>query len=242
MNDNNTIDAHVMLGTEYPLSLQSDDLLRDMDAHSIALALARPMGAELVIDNRSGNDRVLTSGPRIYGLVTANPWYGGRAVDELKRCQQAGAVGLFLHPSRQGFLPIEPLVTPIIEFAAAAGWPIMFHTGTYMHSDVLAVVEVARHYPETAFVLGCGGFADMWFEIPGAMSSLSNLWLETSHTLGVGIRAVVETVGPDRVLFGSGVPSNCYGPALKTIDYLDLPYDAKRAVLQDNSRRLFRLK
>ena len=242
MKMHDIIDAHAMLGSEYPLSLRRDDLLRHMDAHDIAQALVRPLGADLIVDNCAGNDCVLSAGPRIHGLVSVNPWYGERAIEELKRCRQAGAVGLFLHPSRQGFLPIEPIVTPIIEFAAAAGWPIMFHTGTFVHSDVLAVVEVARRFPQVSFVLGCGGFADMWFEVPGAMGSVSNLWLETSHTLGVGIRTVIQTIGPGRVIFGSGEPSNCYGSALKTIEYLDLQDDAKRAVLQENARRLYSLK
>ncbi|MCI0364656.1 MAG: hypothetical protein L0219_12290, partial [Phycisphaerales bacterium] len=78
------IDAHAMLGREFPLALDVDELLRRMDAHGIELAIVRPMGADLVVDNRAGNDRVLNAGPRIRGLATANPWYGQRALDELK--------------------------------------------------------------------------------------------------------------------------------------------------------------
>ena len=196
MENQQIIDAHVMLGEEHPLALQPDDLLRRMDAHGIERAIARPMGAELVVDNQAGNNRVLKCGPRIRGLVSVNPWYGPRAIDELKRCQQAGAVGLFLHPSRQGFMPTEPVVAPVLAFAAEAEWPVMFHTGSYVYSDVLAVAEVARAYPQTQFILGCGGFADMWFEIPGAMADVPNLWLETSHTLGDGIRATLKVGRP----------------------------------------------
>lgn len=235
------IDAHVMLGTEYPLVLERDDLLHRMDLHGIEKAIARPVGAELVVNNRDGNDRVLTAGSRIRGLVTANPWFGERAVDELKRCQQAGAIGLFLHPSRQGFMPIEPVVVPLLEFAAEAGWPVMFHTGTFIQSDVLAVVEVARRYPQTQFILGCGGFADMWFEIPGAIGAVPNLWLETSHTLGDGIRATLKAHGPRRVVFGSGEPSNCYASALKCLEQLDLDADTQLALFEENARQLFRL-
>lgn len=235
------IDAHVMLGDEYPLALRADDLLRRMDSHGVEQAIARPMGAELTVDNQAGNDRVLTCGPRIRGLVSVNPWYGQRAIDELKRCQQAGAIGIFLHPSRQGFLPTELVVTPVLAFAAEAEWPVMFHTGSYIYSDVLAVAEVARAYPETPFILGCGGFADMWFEIPGAMADVPNLWLETSHTLGDGIRATLKVAGPQRVLFGSGEPSNCYASAFKCLENLDFDTDTKRAILHGNACRLFRL-
>lgn len=235
------IDAHAMLGEEYPLALRVDELLRRMDAHGVERAIARPMGAELTVDNRVGNDRVLKSHPRVLGLATANPWYGARSVEELKRCQQEGAVGLFLHPSRQGFMPTEPVVRPLLEFAADADWPVMFHTGTYVDSDVLAVAEVARHFPSTQFILGCGGFADMWFEVPGAMTDTPNLWLETSHTLGDGIRATVAAAGSERIVFGSGEPSNCYASTLRSLGRLDFEADTMRALLRDNALRLFRL-
>jgi predicted TIM-barrel fold metal-dependent hydrolase len=241
MENQQIIDSHVMLGEEHPLALHPDDLLRRMDSYGIDRAIARPMGAELVVGNQAGNNRVLKCGPRICGLVSVNPWYGPRAIDELKRCQQAGAVGLFLHPSRQGFMPTEPIVAPVLAFAADAQWPVMFHTGSYIYSDVLAVAEVARSFPQTQFILGCGGFADMWFEIPGAMADIPNLWLETSHTLGDGIRATLKVAGPQRIIFGSGEPSNCYASALKCLENLDFDADTKAAILRENARRLFRL-
>jgi uncharacterized protein len=235
------IDAHAMLGEEHPLALSPDDLLRRMDAHGIEQAIARPMGAELAVGNQAGNNCVLKCGPRIRGLISVNPWYGPRAIDELKRCQEAGAVGLFLHPSRQGFMPIEPIAAPVLNFAADARWPVMFHTGSYIYSDVLAVAEVARTYPQTQFVLGCGGFADMWFEIPGVMADVSNLWLETSHTLGDGIRATIKSAGPQRIIFGSGEPSNCYASALNCLNNLDFDNETKKAIQFENARRLYRL-
>jgi uncharacterized protein len=235
------LDAHVMLGREDPFVFEADELLRHMDAHGIETAIARPMGAELVVDNREGNDRVLSAGPRIRGLATANPWYGRRAVDELRRCRQAGAVGLFLHPSRQGFMPIDPIVVPLLEWAAETGWPVMFHTGTYVQSDVLAVAEVARAYPKTPFILGSGGFADMWFDVPSAIQEVSNLWLETSLTLGIGIRTVLEVVGPERIVFASGEPRNRLAAALRKMERLDLAPEARIAILGGNSQRLFHL-
>jgi predicted TIM-barrel fold metal-dependent hydrolase len=81
----------------------------------------------------------------------------------------------------------------------------------------------------------------MWFEIPGAMEATPNLWLETSHTLGDGIRATIKMNGPRRVVFGSGEPSNCYASALKCLENLDLDADTRRAVFSDNARQLFRL-
>lgn len=235
------IDAHAMLGTEQHLSLDASELLRRMDAHGIATAVARPMGAELAVDNAAGNDRVLKAGPRIRGLATANPWYGARALTELKRARDLGAVGLFLHPSRQGFFPTDPTVVPLIEFAGEAGWPVMIHTGTYIQSDILAVGEVARKFPKLTFIAGFGGFTDMWFELPGIFEEVPNLILDASMLWGEAIEQIVRERGASRVLYGSAEPRNRYATGLKSLERCELAPADLRAVAHDNAKRIFRL-
>jgi predicted TIM-barrel fold metal-dependent hydrolase len=193
------------------------------------------------VANREGNDRVLGAGPRVAGMVSVNPWFGAAGLEELDRSRTLGAVGLFLHPSRQGFLPTDAVARPVLDRAAEYGWPVMFHTETYIHSDVLAVAEVARSYPATPFVLGFGGFADMWFDVVSAMRDVPNLWLETSVMLGEAVRAVVRAVGADRVLFGSGEPRNRYAAALRTLDRIGLSEPQRDPILRNNAQRLFRL-
>ena len=58
----------------------------------------------------------------------------------------------------------EAIVEHLLVFAHEVRWPVVFHTGTYIHSDVLAVAQVARRFPDVTFVCDCAGFADMWFE------------------------------------------------------------------------------
>ena len=208
------IDSHAMLGTELHLSLAAGELLRRMDANGVETAIARPVGAELVVDNAAGNDRVLKASPRIRGLVTVNPWYGARAIEELKRCRALGAVGVFLHPSRQGFMPTDPIVTPILDWAGEARWPVMFHTGTYVQSDILALGEVARKYPGMTFIAGFGGFTDMWFELPGVVADVPNLVLDASMLWSEAVEQIVRERGAARVLYGSAEPRNRNGTGL----------------------------
>jgi predicted TIM-barrel fold metal-dependent hydrolase len=52
------------------------------------------------------------------------------AVDELKRAFDAGLVGLYLHPGRQGFHLTEAVVDPLIEVCGERGKPVYSHTGT----------------------------------------------------------------------------------------------------------------
>lgn len=235
------IDAHAMLGRESYLALDAAELLRRMDAAGVATAVARPMGAGLVVDHVAGNDLVLGAGPRIRGLVTANPWWGSAALDELARGRDRGAVGMFLDPARQGFFPTEPVAAPLFDRAAAYRWPVMVRTGMYVFADLLAVAEVARRLPETPFIVGFGGFADMWFELPGAFAATPNLYLDASMMWGEAIREIVDAHGPSRVLFGGAEPRNRYSVNFRTLDRLGFDDATLRAVLHDNAKRVFGL-
>jgi predicted TIM-barrel fold metal-dependent hydrolase len=235
------IDVHAMLGDEIYLALDESELVRRMDEAGIDLAIARPMGRGLVVDHREGNDLVLKTGPRIRGLATVNPWWGRSALEELSRCRDLGAVGLFLDPLRQGFFPTEGVATPFYERAAEYGWPVMFRTGTYVFADVIAVVEVARRYPQINFVAGFGGYADMWFEMTAAIGAVPNLYLDGSLLWAEGIEEVINAHGAERVLFGSAEPRNRYRVNLRSLERLELPADVCRAIFHQNAERLFNL-
>jgi uncharacterized protein len=235
------IDAHAMLGNEIYLALDECELVRRMDTAGIDLAIARPMGRGLVVDHREGNDLVLKTGPRIRGLATVNPWWGRLALEELSRCRDLGAVGLFLDPLRQGFFPTEDVATPLYERAAEYGWPIMFRTGTYVFADVIAVVEVARRFPQINFIAGFGGYADMWFEMTAAIGAVPNLYLDGSLLWAEGVEEVINTHGTERVLFGSAEPRNRYRVNLRSLERLELADDIRRAIFYENAERLFNL-
>jgi len=235
------IDSHVLLGTENHLSLEAVELLDRMNASQVDIAIARPVGAELVVENTLGNNRLLQAGSRVKAMVSVNPWYAEKATDELRRCHGLGAVGLFLHPTRQGFFPTEQIAEPIICAAAEFDWPIMFHTGTFVYSDILAVAELARRYPETFFIAGFGGFSDMWFELPSIFSEIENLFLDASLIWGDAISQLVAGVGADRVLFASAEPRNHYSAVFKCLDRLDLTAEQRSLILGENARRVFKL-
>jgi predicted TIM-barrel fold metal-dependent hydrolase len=235
------IDSHALLGREYHLELSSDELLRRMDAHGIETTLARPMGAELAVLNKEGNDLVLKSHRRIRGLVSANPWFGEKALDELKRCRELGAAGLFLHPSRQGFFPTDPHIEPLLELATQFRWPVMFHTGTYLYSDIIAVGEVARRFPKLEFIAGFGGFTDMWFELPGVFAEVPNVFLDASMMWSAAILEIIASCGAERVLYGSAEPRNRYAVGLKMLERMELTSAQRDAILRGNAKRIYKL-
>ena len=135
----------------------------------------------------------------------------------------------------------DPVVEPLILFAARSRCPVVFHTGTYINSDVLAIAEVARQFPQTTFVCDCAGFTDMWFELPDLLAENQNIVLCASLIWGRAILNTIRAHGPGRVMFGSGQPRDSLAAALRRIDRLELTNDERRAVLFDNANRIFAL-
>ncbi|MHC4443098.1 MAG: amidohydrolase family protein [Planctomycetota bacterium] len=235
------IDGHAMVGVENHLQNDFATLLASMDANGIEAAVVRWMGKELVVDNSAGNSALLTASDRLYGLATVNPWFEDKALDELKRCHELGAKGIFLHPSRQGFMPLEPVLPPILQLAAKINWPVLMHTGTYIYSDLLGLGELARQYPEINFIAGFGGYSDMWFELPGLFEEVPNLYLDASLIWGSAILEIAQRCGAERILFGSAEPKNRYQAAIKCINRLGLSEDQLKLVFYHNAKRIFRL-
>jgi hypothetical protein len=138
-------------------------------------------------------------------------------------------------------MPTDEHVRPLLDFAREANWPVMFHTGSYVQSDILAVGEVARKYPRLNFIAGWGGFTDMWFELPGVFADVPKLYLDASMMWGNAIAQIIREQSAERVLFGSAEPRNRYAIALRCLERAELTEQQLRLVLRENARRIFRL-
>jgi predicted TIM-barrel fold metal-dependent hydrolase len=148
---------------------------------------------------------------------------------------------LYLHPTRQGFMPTDPIAEPLIDMAAEAKWPVVIHTGTYINSDVLAVAELARRYPQLTFVCDCAGFSDMWFELPGVLAETPNVVFIASLIWPRAIANTIKNFGVERVLFGSGEPRDSLAATIARCDRLEMSEDQRRAFFCDNARRVYGL-
>lgn len=187
-----------------------DWLVADMDANGVDASVIVPSDRQIAVDNREGNDTLLAAAKswpgRLLPMCTVNPWYGMRAIDELRRTAEAGAVGLKLHPALQGFPLCHPLVHPVVAEASSFGLPIYAHTGTPPYAQPLQLAELARTFDGATFVLGHAGSTDLKADAIAAAQVASNIVLETSWTMPHQLLLIVEAVGADRVMFGSDAP------------------------------------
>ena len=83
------VDCHCHVGVGHDYQQTVDQQIREMDTFGIDRAVICPVDRFIAVDNREGNDFVLEVAQmhpnRFYAFATANPWYGAKAVTELRR-------------------------------------------------------------------------------------------------------------------------------------------------------------
>jgi uncharacterized protein (TIGR03086 family) len=182
---------------------------------------------------------------------------GGPGVDDVRRRLAEGAVGLKLHPTHDGYPADAPGLDPFLGVADEAGVPVTVHTAPGP-SDPDLVRRLAERFPRVPFVLYHTFLGDPEGRRRAARHAqqLPNLYLETSWCRSAEVRRLIDEVGADRVLFGSDAatdgpvhfvrdPPNIemtenYNQSLLTLAR-QLPAATSRALLEDNTRRLFGL-
>ena len=241
--DMTIIDAHCHLGLGHRYRVSREDLLPLMDRCGVEKAVICPVDEYLAVWNREGNDFVLAqaaqSDGRFLAMVTANPWRGAEAVEEVRRGFGEGAVGLKLHPALQGFHITDEMVHRLVELAVECGKPIYFHTGTPVCSEPYQLVELALRYPEAKLIMGHTAFSDFWNDVIAGGRAAPNIWFETSLHWPSFIVEMVEKLGSERILFGSDHPRNAMAVEIEKIErYVKDPSDRDN-ILWRNARRLF---
>lgn len=246
--DLDPVDAHVHARTPG---------LDPMGFESLRVALASGGMTHALVSWQDNEfvDRVTGGVPWLSKLVWVSP--GGPDPDDVARRLAAGAVGLKLHPTHDRYPADAPGLDPFLTVAAEAGVPVTVHTAPGP-SDPDLVARLAERFPQVPFVLYHTFLGPPSGRRRAARHAqrLPNLYLETSWCRSREVRRLIDAVGPNRVLFGSDAatdgpvhfvrsPPNVemvetYNQGLLTLARR-LPAATLRALLEGNTRRLFRL-
>lgn len=238
------IDAHCHIGPDRDRPLSAEQLLRQMDEHGVNRAVICPMDRHIAVDNAEGNGLILQAQlahpDRLIGFATANPWYGERAVQSLRRALDEGLAGLKLNPFVQGFTLNDDLVHPLIAVCQEHAVPVYCHTGTACSAMPLQLLELARTFPDVIFFCGHCGYSDFWYDSLPAAQASSNIMLETSHSMPAYLEPYTQTLGGHRVCYGSNTPWSDMAIELEKVRSLALDETDKAKVLGGNVARFFR--
>jgi len=155
----------------------------------------------------------------------------GEMVTRLVADIRAGARGVKLHPILQGERLTSRKTHESIEAVAPFRLPVLLHTGScryYLDPEhrswerpeygcVGDALSLAKAFPAVRFIFGHAGLTE-WPQLRDGLNGLRNVWVDCSFRSAVGVRDLIRTLGPERVLFGSDWPWGRRRPAIRIIE------------------------
>ncbi len=177
---------------------------------------------------------------RLEAFARIHPWYGDRSLELLDRAiGDLGFKGLKLHPVSTIAHPGGEETLRLIRRAAEHSAPTLFHCGDEPLTTPLTIAHAAAACPEATIILGhMGGYVHADEAIDVA-ERFRNLVLETSAMpYPAKVRAAVERLGPERVLYASDGPACSPRIELEKVRLAGLDPAAERLVTGGNAERI----
>jgi len=177
---------------------------------------------------------------RLDAFARIHPWYGEQSLALLERAiGELGFKGLKLHPVSTIAHPSGEDTLRLIRRAAEHSAPTLFHCGDEPLTTPLAIAHAAEACPEATIILGHMGGYFHSDEAIDVAERFPNVVLETSAMpYPAKIRAAVERLGPDRILYASDGPACSPLLEVEKVRLAGLDPAAERLVLGGNAERI----
>jgi uncharacterized protein len=199
-------DAHTHVGADDP------DGYRQTPEQLLA-ALARA-GARAVVfpmhepgGYAAANDRVLEaaagSGGRLVAFCRVDP--NADAPGEARRCLDAGAKGIKLHPRAERFTLSQPAVREIVALAHERRVPVLIHAGRGIPALGEDTVRLSGEFPDAHLILAHAAISDLawlWRVLP----EHPNLFIDTAWWDPADMIALFTLAPPASLLWASDSP------------------------------------
>ena len=230
-----------------------DALLRLMDSKGIDRAVVSSASAITYRNAQPGNEELAAAvkphRDRLVPFAVINPFYAGWQ-DDLKTChEEFGMKGLRLYPKWHNYALADTCSSELISAAAERNMPISIplRVEDYRQRSWLVdvpdiplseIADLVKKYPNAKFILLNGaGFSGSPLgresdQLP------ANYWIEISRLsalLANEMGELLAKLGPDRLVFGTGMPFQYADPALLKLEVLDSPQEAKDKIRWRNA-------
>jgi predicted TIM-barrel fold metal-dependent hydrolase len=243
-------DAHTHLGLdEDGRSLDLPSLLAQLDDAGVRRAAVFPLhDPERRPAYTLPNDRVLAwageSEDRLIPFCRLDPF--DNPIAEGRRCIEAGARGIKLHPRAQSFTfhgdGLASALDGIFGLAEEAGAPILIHAGRGLPPIAAGLAELAMRHPDVVLILAHGAICDQG-TLTSGLADHPGILYDTSCFHPIDVLALFARVPAERIVFGSdppyGRPASGLYLALRAAQAEGLDDQALRAVLGESMGSLF---
>ena len=191
--------------------------------------------------------------PNLLPCVMMNPHWGVEGIAKLRDYASRGAKGMKLMGAIHRFEVDDPMVFPFVDAAQELGIVVSIHTGVENCSADRAAA-IAGRIPDAAVILDHMGFPDHFDAAMAVCLQHENVYMGTTvlrfhkrwadnpeETVPVEVGTAVETLGPERVVFGSNLPEYRPIQVKRAIQRLELGRAAERQIFGENLARIYGL-
>ncbi len=219
----------------------ADAMVEEMDRLGVgALALSHHavMGPSPTDGNRLAEEAIARHPNRFYLYCGFSPHYADEGPILLERAfQDPRYVGIKLHPATHKTDIDDARYRPAFEFANRHALPVLIHSWVNTGCRPELIGHVAAEFPDATVILGHhgGGWAGI-AETAETCRFHRNIVCDTctSELTYKVVDRLVESVGVERVLFGSDIPFLAQAPQLGKVIYSRISDEDKTRVLGGN--------
>jgi uncharacterized protein len=192
---------------------------------------------------RAANDRTLAYAERSDGRLI--PFVrldlAEEPIEEAKRCLDAGARGIKLHPRAQRFLLNDERLAPVFAVAAERRVPILIHGGRGLPPIADNLARLVETYPGAQLIIAHAGIADL-AELADRFAGKAGVFFDTSVWSPIDLLSLYHLVSPEQVVYASDYP---YGQqpsslliSLRTARLSGFDEEQRRMMLFGNASRI----
>lgn len=266
MKEEFVIDVHAHLGKSVSIrkaevggvvETTPEHLIRLMDLAKIDMAIISPIpgypcprGQKDTMEHNNLIAKTIEKYPERFpcGLGTVEPRDGEACLDEVDRIfKELGLKGLMFHHLFQGVYLDHPIMFLILKKAMKYHPVIEVHVkeGSLLETP-WRLARIARAFPEIKFIAAHPAIdvQDLACSLDIAQNN-ANVYLDTCiwhHHLSP-LETAVETIGAERILFGSDLPYyEGESLDLAMVKNAKISQEAKELILSKNAIRIFNLK
>ena len=250
-----TIDASAFLG-QWPFRpswlADAEALAGALSDHGIAACFVAPAAALLVDDPADANDALCRMVEPWEGLRPVAVWNPSmaNAGDVLARALDAGAAAVKLAPGYHAYALDADDLAPSLEALERSGAAACIQLRVedqrqarfaVPDAPIADAVALAERWRDIRWLL-CGARTPEILAIAERVAAAPNLWLDLSNADGLAcLDRIAERLPAGRLLFATHMPF--FYPVANILKFAecDLGDAARRAILTDNARELFRI-
>jgi len=209
------VDAHQHMGRSMYSHTQTsaDELIEGLNSYGISQALVMPQpNLDHPADIHDAIAETAQANPnRIFGMVSISPRFSERDFRaEVKRCvEELKFKALKLHPLGHNVSIASKDAHILFKTAADYDLPVLIHTGTGNPQALPSLaLRPAKAFPDVKIVLCHAGWSVYAEEALITAEIADNIYLEPSWCGPYQIKAMIDSIGAERVIFGSDHLSN----------------------------------